>query len=118
MKISVPLLLAAPVLGVVLILSIIAFTEAKSTANELMAQHLARIHDQIEKGLKDFLNLPKQIQRLNTNLIEEGLINLDNLRAWRPVLFEQAQVFDGLSSITWVSADGHLPGHPLRRHVC
>lgn len=110
MKISVPLLLAAPVLGVVLILSIIAFTEAKSTVNVLMAQHLAQIHDQIEKGLKDFLNLPKQIQRLNTNLIEEGLINLGNLRAWRPVLFEQIQVFDGLSSITWVSADGQSVG--------
>ncbi len=110
MKISVPVMLSALVLGVVLILSIIAFVEAKSTVNELMAEHLARIHDQIGRGLKDFLNLPKKIQRLNSNLIEEGLINLDDLRAWRPILFEQVQIFDGLSSITWVSASGQSVG--------
>jgi serine phosphatase RsbU (regulator of sigma subunit) len=110
MKISVPLMLTAPVLGVVIILSIIAFTQAKSTVNELMAQHLVQIHDQIETGLQNYLNLPKQIQLLNSNLIEEGLIDLDNLRAWRPILLEQVKVFDGLSSITWVSADGQSVG--------
>jgi len=110
MKISVPLLLTAPVIAVVIILSVIAYVEGQSTANELMAQNLALIHEHIEKRLKDFLNLPKQIQQLNANLIGEGLINLENLRSWRKVLLEQVQAFDGLSGITWGSVDGRSVG--------
>jgi sigma-B regulation protein RsbU (phosphoserine phosphatase) len=110
MKISVPLLLTAPVIAVVIILSVIAYVEGQSTANELMAQNLAQIHEHIEKRLKNFLNLPKQIQQLNANLIGEGLINLKNLRSWRKVLLEQVQAFDGLSRITWGSVDGHSVG--------
>ena len=110
MKISVPLLLTAPVIAVVIILSVIAYVEGKSTVNELMAQNLAQIHEHIEKRLKNFLNLPKQIQQLNANLIGEGLINLENLRSWRKVLLEQVQAFDGLSGITWGSVDGRSVG--------
>ena len=110
MKISVPLLLTAPVIAVVIILSVIAYVEGKSTANELMAQNLAQIHEHIEKRLKNFLNLPKQIQQLNANLIGEGLINLKNLRSWRKILLEQVQAFDGLSAITWGSVDGRSVG--------
>jgi hypothetical protein len=110
MKISVPLLLTAPVIAVVIILSVIAYVEGKSTANELMAQNLAQIHEHIEKRLKNFFNLPKQIQQLNAHLIGEGLINLKNLRSWRKILLEQVQAFDGLSAITWGSVDGRSVG--------
>ena len=110
MKISVPLLLTAPVIAVVIILSVIAYVEGQSTANELMAQNLAQIHEHIEKRLRNFLNLPKQIQQLNAHLIGEGLINLKNLRSWRKVLLEQVQAFDGLSGITWGSIDGRSVG--------
>ena len=114
MKVSVPVLLTAPVLAIVILLSIIAFVEAKATVNDLMAQHLVQIHEHIEQSLKEYLNLPKQIQRLNTNLIAEGVIELNNLRAWGPILFEQIKIFDGLSRITWVGADGQSVG--LARH--
>ena len=44
-------MLTAPVLGAVIILSLIASIHAKTIVNDLMAQHLAQIHDQIERVL-------------------------------------------------------------------
>jgi serine phosphatase RsbU (regulator of sigma subunit) len=109
-KISAPLLLTAPVFSVVIILSVIAWAEGKSTANDLMEQNLARIHDRIEERVKELLNLPKRIQLINANLIGKGLLSLNNLRSWRQMLFDQLQAFNGLSSITWGSADGRSVG--------
>jgi sigma-B regulation protein RsbU (phosphoserine phosphatase) len=115
MKISLPLVFTAPVIVVVIILSAIAYMEANSAVNDLMAQNLVQIQEHIEERLSDLLNLPSRIQRVNANLIRQELLNPQNLRSWRMTLFEQAQAFEGLSSIAWGSADGrsvaiaHLP---------
>ena len=53
MKISLPLLFTAPVICVVIFLSIIAFSEGKTEANDLMAQNLVQIHDHIEERLDE-----------------------------------------------------------------
>ena len=70
MKISVPLLLTAPVIAVVIILSVIAYVEGKSTANELMAQNLAQIHEHIEKRLKN-LAAQRESDRRRSHKTEE-----------------------------------------------
>jgi len=106
MKISVPLLLAAPVFIAVVVVSMIAYNEAKSTAKDLIEQNLARIHDHIEERLKDLLNLPNRIQQVNASLIREDKLNLKDLRSWRQILFDQAGAFKGLSSIAWGGSDG------------
>ena len=72
MRISLLLLITAPVVAVVIILSAIAFLDVKSTANNLMEQNLAQIQDHIEERLDDLLNLPDRILKLNTNLIRDG----------------------------------------------
>jgi sigma-B regulation protein RsbU (phosphoserine phosphatase) len=115
MKISLPLVFTAPVIVVVIVLSAIAYLEANSAVNDLMAQNLVQIQDHIEERLDDLLNLPGRIQRVNANLIRQDHLNLKHLRSWRMTLFEQAQAFKGLSSITWGSADGRSVGiahHP------
>ncbi|MGD8273743.1 MAG: SpoIIE family protein phosphatase [Desulfobacterales bacterium] len=88
----------------------IAWTEGKSSVNDLMEQNLVRIHEQTEGRLKELLNLPKRIQLINANLIEKGVLSLNNLRSWRQMLLDQVQAFNGLSSITWGSADGRSVG--------
>jgi sigma-B regulation protein RsbU (phosphoserine phosphatase) len=113
-KLSVPILLTAPVIVAVVVLSVIAFGQAKSTANDFMAQNVAQIHDHIEERLGDLLNHPHRIQRINADLIIENLLQVKNLRAWQRMLFEQAQAFKGLSSITWGGADGRSVG--ITRH--
>jgi serine phosphatase RsbU (regulator of sigma subunit) len=110
MKISLPLVFTVPVIVVVIVLSTIAYIEANSTASELMAQNLVQIQDHIEERLNDLLNLPSRIQRVNANLIRQGYLNLRHLRSWRHTMYEQAQAFKGISSITWGSADGRSVG--------
>jgi len=110
MKITLPLVFTAPVIVVVIVLSAITYLEANSAVNDLMAQNLAQIQDHIKERLDDLLNLPSRIQRVNANLIRQDHLDLQNLRSWRTTLFEQAQAFKGLSSITWGSADGRSVG--------
>ncbi len=109
-KISVPLLLTAPVIVAVGVLSVIAFGQAQSTANDLMEQSLAQIHDRIEERLRDLLNHPYRIQRINADLIIEDLLHMEKLRAWQQMLYGQLQTFKGISSITWGGADGRSVG--------
>jgi sigma-B regulation protein RsbU (phosphoserine phosphatase) len=106
MRISLPLLFTTPVVGVVLVLSAIAFLEGKSAANDLMEQNLVQIQDHIEERIDDLLNMPNLIQHLNTSLILEGRLDPSNLRSWRNILFEQARAFSGVSSIEYGAADG------------
>jgi sigma-B regulation protein RsbU (phosphoserine phosphatase) len=110
MKLSVPLLLTAPVFVAVVVLSVIAFGDAKSAANDLMEQNLSQIHNHIKERLNDLLNLPNRIQRVNANLILKEWLKIKNLQAWQQMLFEQAETFNGLSSITWGGADGGSVG--------
>ncbi len=116
MRISLPLLFTAPVVGVVLVLSAIAFLEGQSAANDLMEQNLVQIQDHIEERLDDLLNMPNLIQQLNTSLISESRLDPSNLRSWRNILFEQVRVFSGISGIEFGAADGssvriaHDPG--------
>jgi len=83
MKISLPLVFTAPVIVVVIVLSAIAYLEANSAVNDLMAQNLVQIQDHIEERLDDLLNLPSRIQRVNANLIRQDHLNLKHLRSWR-----------------------------------
>jgi serine phosphatase RsbU (regulator of sigma subunit) len=110
MKLSVPLLLTAPVFVAVVVLSAIAFGDAKSAANDLMEQNLSQIHNYIKERLNDLLALPNRIQRVNANLILKEWLKIKDLRAWQEMLLEQAQTFKGLSSITWGGADGGSVG--------
>jgi hypothetical protein len=87
MKLSLPLIFTAPVIVVVIVLSAIAYIEANSAVNDLMAQNLSQIQDHIEKRLDDLLNLPNRIQRVNANLIRQEHLNLKHLRSWRTTLF-------------------------------
>ncbi|MEX1350766.1 MAG: SpoIIE family protein phosphatase [Desulfobacterales bacterium] len=110
MRISLPLLFTAPVIGVVIVLSAIAFLAAKSTVNDLMEQNIGQIQDRIEERLDDLLKVPDRVQQINANLLGEGWLDLQNLRSWRKTLFEQIQTFSELSSITWGGADGSSVG--------
>ncbi len=112
MKVSLPLLITAPVVAVVVMLATIAFLDAESAANDFMEQNLVQIHYRIKERLDDLLNLPYQILEVDTNLISHGLLAVQNLRSWRMTLFEQARSFRGLglSSLDWGGADGRYMG--------
>jgi sigma-B regulation protein RsbU (phosphoserine phosphatase) len=105
-KFSAPLVLTAPVLVVAIALSALAFVHGRSAVEDLTAQNLVQIHDRIEKQLDDLLEVPGRINRINANLIEQGKLDLSDMRGWRTTLLEQMQAFDVLSSVAWGGANG------------
>ena len=105
-RISMPFVLTLPVLGVVLVLSFLAFVQGRTTANDLMAQNLDQIHLQITKSLDEYLKVPSRINHINAHLISQHKLDLSDIREWRLTFFEQMRAFDMLSSIAWGGADG------------
>ena len=105
-RISMPFVLTLPVLGVVLVLSFLAFVQGKTTANDLMAQNLDQIHLQITKQLDELLKIPSRINHINAHLISQHKLDLSDIREWRHTFFEQMQAFDMISSIAWGGANG------------
>jgi serine phosphatase RsbU (regulator of sigma subunit) len=106
-RVSMPFVLTMPALGVVLVLSVLAFEQGKTTVNDLMAQNLDQIHGQIKKRLDELLKVPGRINRINAHLIAQGKLDVSDLRGWRQTFFEQMLAFDMSSSIAWGGANGH-----------
>ena len=93
-----PFVLTLPVLGVVLVLSFLAFVQGKTAVNDLMAQNLDQIHRQITKQLDEFLKVPSRINHINAHLISQKKLDISDIREWRHTFFEQLSAFDLLSS--------------------
>jgi len=101
-----PFVLTLPVLGLVLVLSFLAFVQGEATVNDLMSQNLDQTHGQITKRLDEFLKIPDRINHINAHLITQGKLDLSDLRGWRDTFFEQMRSFEMLSSIAWGGAGG------------
>lgn len=115
-KITAPVLVTAPVLIAVVVLSIVAFIQGRSTANNLASQNMQQIHGRIEERIEGLIATPPSVNRLNAQLIQDGKLDLKDLRSWGKTLYEQKQVFADLTGIMWGGTDGrvawmfHYPG--------
>jgi len=106
LKISVPLLLTAPVLGVVVVLSLLFFAQGRISVNDLMEQNLTQIHDRINKRIDEQMKMPIRIAHINANLFERGKFSAFHIQELGFALFDQLQAFDMLSAIVWGDLDG------------
>jgi phosphoserine phosphatase RsbU/P len=105
-RFSVPVLFALPVLLVAGVLIAIAVVQGRAAVTRLASQQLAQIHGQIGQHIESLVSLPVRVNRSNAVLIENGLLDLSDLRAWRPLLIEQFLGFEVLSAIVWGGEDG------------
>jgi len=105
-KISVPLLLTAPVLGVVVVLSLVFFSQGKTAVNDLIEQNLTQIHDRINKRIDEQLKMTVRITLINANLIERGKLDTSRMNELGMTFFEQLQALDMLSAVAWGGEDG------------
>ncbi len=108
LKISAPVVLSLPVLVAVAVLSLIAFWQARSAANKLARGQLSEIHGRIDQRLDGLFRMPARINRINARLIDEGRVDLADLRSWRDFLYEEAMAFDMLSGMIWGSSQGEV----------
>src|SRR6478735_9181565 len=81
-----PAAVVLPVLAVAIVLTAIAYTTSRRTANDLAGQNMRQIHARIENHLTHLLDLPPAINRLNMSRLREGVLSLqDPARNRKPV---------------------------------
>lgn len=80
----------------------------RQAVNEVAAQLRGEIISQIERRLETFLGTPHLINQINANVIEQGLIDVNDPAVLEPYFLEQIQVFDTITSIYFGNTQGGL----------
>ena len=105
-RVVAPSMLVLPLIIASAALIGIAMTRGREAVRRLATENFAIMHDRISRRLGDMLAMPGRANRLNIDLLNEGRLSPDDLRTWQRILYEQAQIFDTLSCISWDGADG------------
>jgi len=97
--------MVVPVLAVVGALGIIVWVNAAAAANDLEGQVFDQAGQRIQQRLTEFVEVPSQINQLNAHLIRSGILDVNDMAAWRQTLFEQIDAFTTVSSIGFATPD-------------
>ncbi len=88
------------------IIGYLAFRESQISAEELAHQLLSQTSDHVLTHLSDYTKILPAVLETNRNAIDNGVLKLDQLPAWRQHLFGQAKVNKVLGYIYFGKADG------------
>jgi PAS domain S-box-containing protein len=80
--------------GAVGLVGYLSYQNGQKAVNELATQLESEICDRIEQHLDDYLTNPKQINQINLDAIELGLLNLSDFKTTGNYFWKQMQVFD------------------------
>lgn len=105
-KVSAPLIIGLPALALGVLLSVMWNHQSRHAVTELADQNIEQIHVLAANKIADVLSVPVRLCRVNQHLIASGILDVDDVNAWRPTLVNQALAFEMISAITWGSADG------------
>jgi len=107
-RLTAPLVLTLPVVAVAGVLIWLSWRQGHDSAATLARDRLTEIHARVNQRVTSLLSTPRRVNLLNKALLEEGRLDPDNLRSWRPFLFEQVRAFDMLSGVMWGDKDGNV----------
>ena len=88
------------------VLTLLAYTTGKGTADDLADQNMRQIHSRIEEHLTQLLEMPPAINRLNRRMLATGELSLSDVDANRVPVFETLNIFDAVSSVVLGKATG------------
>lgn len=94
-----PPLLVIPVLVVATVLTFLAYTTGKHTADDLADQNMRQIHQRIEEHLTQLLDMPAAINKLNRRMLATGELSLTDVDTNRVPVFEILNIFEAVSSV-------------------
>ncbi|MHC5599685.1 MAG: ATP-binding protein [Nostoc sp.] len=80
--------------GAVGLVGYLSYQNGQKAVNELASQLESEICDRIEQHLDDYLTNPKQINQINLDAIELGLLNLSDFKTTGNYFWKQMRVFD------------------------
>ncbi|MHC5832967.1 MAG: hybrid sensor histidine kinase/response regulator, partial [Nostoc sp.] len=72
----------------------LSYQNGQTAVNELATQLESEICDRIEQHLDSYLTTPKQINQINLDAVELGLLNLSDFKTTGNYFWKQMQVFN------------------------
>lgn len=105
-KVSAPVIIVLPALALGILLSMMWNRQSRHAVTELADQNIEQIHALAANKIADVLSVPVRLSELNEHQVSTGVLDPEDLHAWRPTFVKQARAFDMLSAIVWGDADG------------
>jgi C4-dicarboxylate-specific signal transduction histidine kinase len=87
------------IVGTVGLVGYLSFKSGQQAIGQLAEQLMNQASDRVEKHLDDYLETPRQINSINANAIEMGLLDLNDPRSAGYYFWKQAQIFPEISYI-------------------
>ena len=72
----------------------------QKAVNEVANELRHEVGNRVEQNLQTYLTTPRQVLRSNQNLINMGLLKIENLATWESYLIEQLKIFPDALAIT------------------
>jgi len=103
-----PPLLVLPVVLVATVLTWLAYSTGRQSANDLANQSMQQIHHRIEEHLTHLLDMPPAINELNKRMLTTGQLSLDQMDRNRVPVFEVLNIFPAVSSVVIGAESGEV----------
>ncbi|MEH1947501.1 MAG: ATP-binding protein [Nostoc sp.] len=97
------ILVALFVLQILLAVGLTAYLSignGQKAVNEVASELRHEVGNRVEQNLQTYLATPRQVLRSNQNVINMGLLKIENLATWESYLIEQLKIFPDALAIT------------------
>ncbi|MEH1907483.1 MAG: ATP-binding protein [Nostoc sp.] len=91
------------VLQIILAVGLTAYlsiSNGQKAVNEVASELRREVANGVEQNLQTYLSTPRQVLRSNQNIIDMGLLKIENLATWEPYLIEQLKIFPDALALT------------------
>lgn len=78
----------------------LSISNGQKAVNEVASELRREVANRVEQNLQTYLSTPRQVLRGNQNIIEMGLLKIENLATWEPYLIEQLKIFPDALALT------------------
>ncbi|MEH2380065.1 MAG: ATP-binding protein [Nostoc sp.] len=78
----------------------LSISNGQKAVNEVASELRREVANGVEQNLQTYLSTPRQVLRSNQNIIDMGLLKIENLATWEPYLIEQLKIFPDALALT------------------
>ncbi|MBN3894043.1 MAG: GAF domain-containing protein [Nostoc sp. NOS(2021)] len=71
----------------------LSISNGQKAVNEVASELRREVANRVEQNLQTYLSTPRQVLHSNQNIIDMGLLKIENLATWESYLIEQLKIF-------------------------
>ncbi|MCW5313328.1 GAF domain-containing protein [Nostoc sp. KVJ3] len=78
----------------------LSICNGQKAVNEVASELRYEVANRVEQNLQTYFSTPRQVLRGNQNIIDIGLLKIENLATWEPYLIKQLEIFPDAVTLT------------------